>query len=63
MRNREVSPLSTVPPSFLRRGQCIVHHRFLCSPSFHKSQDEISVKGGRAVTPRVLETLIKIISN
>jgi hypothetical protein len=45
MHNREVSPLSTVPPSFLLRGQCVVHRCFLCSPSFRKSRDEISIKG------------------
>jgi hypothetical protein len=43
--------------------QCIIRRCFLCSPSFRKSQDEIFVKGGRAVTSRILETLIKFISN
>jgi hypothetical protein len=42
--NREVFLLSTVPMSSFLRGQCIFHH-FLCSPSSHKSQDDISFKG------------------
>jgi hypothetical protein len=33
---------------------------FLCSPTFHKSWDEISLRG-RAITPYVMERLIKLI--
>jgi hypothetical protein len=44
MGDREVFLLSTVPLSFLIRGQW-VSHRFLC-PVLRKSQNEISFKGG-----------------
>jgi hypothetical protein len=44
MGDREVFLLSSVPLSFLIRGQC-VFHRFLC-PLLRKSLDEISSKGG-----------------
>jgi hypothetical protein len=44
MGDREVFLFSTVPLSFLLRGQCIFH-RFLC-PLLHKSRDEVSFKGG-----------------
>jgi hypothetical protein len=36
---------STIPTSSDLRDQCILR-RFLVLPSFRKSQDEISVKGG-----------------
>jgi hypothetical protein len=42
MGDWEVFIFSTVPLSFLIRGQC-VFHRFLC-PLLHKSRDEISFK-------------------
>jgi hypothetical protein len=49
MGDREVFLLSTVPLSFLRRDQCILHC-FLC-PLFRKSQDETSFKGEGCNTP------------
>jgi hypothetical protein len=40
LRDWEVFSLPTVIIYLFLHDQCIIHH-FLCSPSFHKSQDEI----------------------
>jgi hypothetical protein len=55
MGDQEVFLLSTVPLSLIC-DQCIFHH-FLC-PLLHKSQDEVSFKGG-LLHSSVTEILIK----
>jgi hypothetical protein len=58
-----VEILFSAIPTFSELPDQGILHRLSCAPpSFHKSRDEISVKGGRAVTPRVTKILIKVIN-